>query len=76
MFYCRNEELSTLNKRYAAKAPEYDSFDSALDEIPHLAGKDGKGIYYEEKVCEMNAVCKNDDELTLCLVKELGIKKM
>lgn len=32
---------------------------------------DGKGVYYEEKVCETNAVCKNDDELTLCLVKEL-----
>lgn len=32
---------------------------------------DGKGVYYEEKVCETNADCKNDDELTLCLVKEL-----
>lgn len=32
---------------------------------------DGKGVYYQEKVCETNAVCKNDDELTLCLVKEL-----
>lgn len=32
---------------------------------------DGKGVYYEEKVCETNAVCANDDELTLCLVKEL-----
>ncbi len=32
---------------------------------------DGKGVYYEEKVCETNAICKNDDELTLCLVKEL-----
>lgn len=32
---------------------------------------DGKGAYYEEKVCEINAICKNDDELTLCLVKEL-----
>ena len=32
---------------------------------------DGKGAYYEEKVCETNAICKNDDELTLCLVKEL-----
>lgn len=31
----------------------------------------GKGVYYEEKVCEINAFCKNDDELTLCLVKEL-----
>lgn len=31
----------------------------------------GKGAYYEEKVCETNAICKNDDELTLCLVKEL-----
>lgn len=35
---------------------------------------DGKGVYYEEKVCETNAICKNDDELTLCLVKELGIR--
>ena len=32
---------------------------------------DGKGAYYEEKVCETGAVIKNDDELTLCLVKEL-----
>lgn len=32
---------------------------------------DGKGVYYEEKVCETDAVCKNDDELTLCLVKKL-----
>lgn len=32
---------------------------------------DGKGVYYEEKVCETNAACKNNDELTLCLVKEL-----
>lgn len=33
---------------------------------------DGKGVYYEEKICETNAVCKNDDELTLCLVKQFG----
>lgn len=33
---------------------------------------DGKGVYYEEKVCETNAICKNNDELTLCLVKELN----
>ena len=32
---------------------------------------DGKGMYYKEKVCETDAVCRNDDELTLCLVKEL-----
>lgn len=32
---------------------------------------DGKGVYYEEKVCATDAVCKNDDELTLCLIKEL-----
>lgn len=32
---------------------------------------DGKGAYYEERVCETNAICKNDDELTLCLVKDL-----
>ena len=32
---------------------------------------DGNGVYYEEKICETNAICKNDDELTLCLVKEL-----
>lgn len=34
---------------------------------------DGKGAYYEEKVCETNAICKNDDELTLCLIKELNM---
>ena len=32
---------------------------------------DGKGVYYKEKVCETDAVCRNDDELTLCLVKQL-----
>ena len=32
---------------------------------------DGKGIYYEEKVCEIDETYKNNDELTLCLVKEL-----
>jgi len=32
---------------------------------------DGNGVYYEEKICETNAVCKNDDELTLCLIKQL-----
>ena len=32
---------------------------------------DGKGVYYEEKVCKTDAICKNDDELTLCLVKDL-----
>ena len=30
-----------------------------------------KGVYYEEKICETNAICRNDDELTLCLIKEL-----
>lgn len=33
---------------------------------------DGKGAYYEQKVCQTDAVCRNDDELTLCLVKELA----
>lgn len=32
---------------------------------------DGKGVYYEEKVLETDAICKNNDELTLCLIKEL-----
>lgn len=32
---------------------------------------DGKGAYYQESVCPMNAPCKNDDQLTLCLVKKL-----
>lgn len=32
---------------------------------------DGKGVYYDDKVCETNAVCKNNDDLTLCLIKEL-----
>jgi hypothetical protein len=29
------------------------------------------GVYYEEHVPEKDEVCKNDDDLTLCLVKEL-----
>lgn len=32
---------------------------------------DGKGVYYESSVCETDAICKNNDELTLCLIKEL-----
>lgn len=32
---------------------------------------DGKGCYYEEKICGTDAWCRNSDELTLCLVKEL-----
>lgn len=32
---------------------------------------DGKGVYYEENVCATGAECRNDDELTLCLVKQL-----
>lgn len=31
---------------------------------------DGAGVYYEAEVLGINAPCKNDDELTLCLVKE------
>ncbi|MBP5491197.1 MAG: hypothetical protein J6Y10_11480 [Lachnospiraceae bacterium] len=33
---------------------------------------DGAGVYYEEHVLGKDEACKNDDELTLCLVKELG----
>ena len=33
---------------------------------------DGAGVYYEQEVLGTNAPCSNDDELTLCLVKELG----
>ena len=32
---------------------------------------DGKGVYYQDRVCETDAICKNNDELTLCLIKEL-----
>lgn len=32
---------------------------------------DGKGVYYEGKVCKTDADCKNNDELSLCLVKNL-----
>lgn len=32
---------------------------------------DGKGVYYEGRICETDAICKNNDELTLCLIKEL-----
>lgn len=32
---------------------------------------DGNGVYYEDKVCTENMNCVNDDELTLCLVKDL-----
>lgn len=32
---------------------------------------DGKGVYYKEKICEADVAYRNDDELTLCLVKEL-----
>ena len=32
---------------------------------------DGKGVYYEENICAADADCKNNDELSLCLIKEL-----
>ena len=32
---------------------------------------DGKGVYYKEKICEADVAYRNDDELTLYLVKEL-----
>jgi len=32
---------------------------------------DGAGVYFEGEVLGLNAPCRNDDELTLCLVKEL-----
>ena len=32
---------------------------------------DGAGVYYGGQVLEKGETCKNDDELTLCLVKEL-----
>lgn len=32
---------------------------------------DGKGCYYEEKVCGIDAECRNSDELTICMIKAL-----
>ena len=32
---------------------------------------DGNGVYYEQEICPKDKVIKNDDELTLCLVKNL-----
>jgi len=32
---------------------------------------DGKGVYYRQKVCPADAECRNNDELTLCLIKNL-----
>lgn len=32
---------------------------------------DGKGMYYQEKIAPTDAICRNDDELTLCLIKEM-----
>lgn len=32
---------------------------------------DGKGVYYMEQVLKKDEPCRNDDELTLCLIKEL-----
>ena len=31
---------------------------------------DGAGVYYEERVLPKDADCRNDDQLTICLVKE------
>ena len=31
---------------------------------------DGAGVYYEERVLPKDEDCRNDDELTICLVKE------
>ncbi len=32
---------------------------------------DGKGVYYEETICPLNGQCINNDELTICLIKQL-----
>ena len=32
---------------------------------------DGNGVYYRQEVCSVDADCKNNDELTLCLIKQL-----
>ncbi len=46
--------------------------DSQQDMSFCTTNADGKGMYYKEKTCETDAVCRNDDDdLTLCLVKEL-----
>lgn len=39
--------------------------------IKRVYTPDEKSVYYEEKICETDAVCRNSDELTLCMVKEL-----
>ena len=52
---CLNHEYGTAQRLYVKRGY-----------VP-----DGQGAYYEEKVCEVDADIKNDDELTLCLVKEL-----
>lgn len=52
---CLNKEYGPAQRMYAKRGY-----------IP-----DGKGVYYESKICPTDAECKNDDELTLCLIKEL-----
>lgn len=32
---------------------------------------DGNGIYYEENICKLDEQYMNNDELTMCLIKEL-----
>lgn len=32
---------------------------------------DGKGAYYKQEICPVDAECCNSDELTLCMIKQL-----
>ena len=34
---------------------------------------DGSGVWYDDKVCEPNAPCRNDDDLVLYFLKELQL---
>ena len=66
----------SIAQKYSSKVYFYVCLSSEYGPAQRLYIKrgyvpDGKGAYYEERVCETDAVIKNDDELTLCLVKEL-----
>ena len=71
MDHAENEARSIHSKIYLDVCLNSDHGPAQRFYIKRGYVPDGAGVYYEQKVLDLNASCRNDDELTLCLVKEL-----
>ena len=67
------EHIDFMTRRYGETGSVFKSIVTKIGFFPYMEyfEKVLIGVYYKEKVCETDAVCRNDDELTLCLAKEL-----